>query len=485
MVTREAGTRGRLSRFAGELIVPGGRGYDEARSLYNGMYDKRPTLIARCTSAEDVSVALAYARENGLVVAVRGGGHSTQGFSSCDGGVVIDTGPIKGIAVDRDARTGRFGAGLTWGELDAATQAHGLALTGGRVSHTGIAGLTLGSGSGWLERTLGYTCVSLISAEVVTADGAILRASAEEHPELFWGLRGGGGNFGVVTKFEFRLHRIGPLMLAGRIWYPRAVAGALARFYRDVMEEAPDDIGGALRFVTAPSAEFVPREHRGRPACLLLMIFFGDPGGGGKKARALLSWGRPWAKLVGPTPYLELQRGADDQHRWGSREYSRVDYLDWLPDPAIDALVDCAQDASSPLSSVMLCPLGGAVSRLDRSTVALNTPDTPWMYYTVATWQQPSEDERQLAWARRFMRMMRPWSVGVAPANFIELDEGTARLRAYYGEEKLARLTALKDTYDPDDVFALNQNIPPSARTSGPFPDAGKPRAGEQSAHAN
>jgi FAD/FMN-containing dehydrogenase len=215
------------------------------------------------------------------------------------------------------------------------------------------------------------------------------------------------------------------------------------------------------------------------------VIVFGDSSDGRETARALLEWGRPWAKLAGLTPYLDLQRGVDDQHRWGSREYSRVDYLTELPDAAIDALVECAPDTSSPLCSVMLCPLGGAISRRDRSTVALNTPDTPWMYYTVATWQQPSQDERQMAWARRSMQVMRPWSAGVAPANFIELDEGTARLRAYYGEEKLARLVALKDTYDPDNVFALNQNIPPSARRSGAIPDADTPRAAQQSAHAN
>jgi FAD/FMN-containing dehydrogenase len=418
-----------------------------------------------------------------LLLAVRGGGHSTQGYSSCDGGLVIDTAPMKRIAIDPSARTGRFGAGLTWGELDAATQARGLAVTGGRVSHTGVAGLTLGSGSGWLERAFGYTCESLISAELVTADGVILRASAEQHPDLFWGLRGGGGNFGVVTEFEFRLRPVGPHVLVARLWYSRSVAGELARFYRDVMIGAPDEIGGALRLVTAPSAEFVPREHRGRPACVLLVISFGDSDDGGETARALLEWGRPWAKLVGLTPYRELQRGVDHLHAWGSREYSRVDYLPQLPDPAIDALVDCAPGAGSPLSSIMLCPLGGAASRLDRSAVALNTPDTRWMYYAVATWQQPGEDEHEVGWARSSMHALRPWSAGVAPTNFIELDEGSARVRAYYGEEKFARLVALKDAYDPDNVFALNQNIPPSARRSGALPDADRRRATGQSSY--
>jgi FAD/FMN-containing dehydrogenase len=454
---------GALRRFAGQLIWAGGPGYDQARALYNGIFDKRPALVARCTSARDVRLALAYARDRGLTVAVRGGGHSTQGFSSCDDGVVIDTGPMKRVTIDVRARTGRFGAGLTWGELDAATQDYGLAVTGGRVSHTGVAGLTLGSGSGWLERSHGYTCQSLRSARVVTADGTVVRASAGENAGLFWGLRGGGGNFGVVTEFEFGLQPVGPLVLAARIWYPRSVAGQLARWYRDVMQDAPEQLGGGLAFVTAPRADFVPVEHRGKPACVLRVIWAGDPGDGATAARPLLEWGRPWARLAGPMPYVQVQRIADAWHPWGTREYSRVDYLPELTDDAVDTLVRSAPGASSPLSSLMLCPLGGATSRLDRAAVALSTPDTRWMYFCVAAWDQASEDRRHLAWAREVMQAMRPWAVGVAPANFIELDEPAARLRAYYGDDKYARLVALKDAYDPANVFALNQNIPPSA----------------------
>ena len=215
--------------FSGELITPGHPGYDSARKLFNGAFDKRPALIARCAGPQDVRAALAHAREEGLVVAVRGGGHSIPGYSSCDGGIVIDTGPMKSVEIDVENRTGRFGAGLTWGEFDAATQAHGLAVTGGRISHTGVAGLTLGSGSGWLERACGITCESLVSAEVVTADGRILRASAHENPELFWGLKGGGGNFGVVCEFEFALQPVGPIVYAGMVMHPRAAAPELLR----------------------------------------------------------------------------------------------------------------------------------------------------------------------------------------------------------------------------------------------------------------
>jgi FAD/FMN-containing dehydrogenase len=263
--------------FAGELIKPDDSGYDAARKLYNGMFDPRPAIIARCRRREDVQAALAHAREHRLTVAVRGGGHSTHGYSSCDGGVVIDVGPMKEVAIDVEQRTGRFGAGLTWGELDAATQAHGLAVTGGRVSHTGIAGLTLGSGSGWLERRYGTTCESLIAAEVVTAGGRIVRAAVDENSELFWGLRGAGGNFGVATQFEFRLHPVGPIVYAGMILHPRSAAKELTRVYRDFMEHAPDEVGGGLALLTAPPEDFVPERARGKTACALIVMYIGDP----------------------------------------------------------------------------------------------------------------------------------------------------------------------------------------------------------------
>ena len=245
-------SQGSLASFSGDLIDPDHPDYEQARSLYNGMHDKRPALIARCMSPQDVQLALAHARDKGLVVAVRGGGHSTPGHSCCEGGIVIDTGPMKGIEIDGEARTGRFGAGLTWAELDAATQEYGLAVTGGRVSHTGIAGLTLGSGSGWLERKYGMTCQSLMSAEVVTADGQVVYASPNENADLLWGLRGGGGNFGVVTQFQFRLHPVGPIVYAGMILHPRSAATQLARFYRDFMYDASDEIGGGFALLTAP-----------------------------------------------------------------------------------------------------------------------------------------------------------------------------------------------------------------------------------------
>jgi FAD/FMN-containing dehydrogenase len=469
---RAAGLEGTSDRselaavFDGELIDPSHPTYETARKLYNGVHDMRPALIARCTSPHDVQAALRHARAHDLVVAVRGGGHSTPGHSSCEGGLVVDTGPMKSVQIDAARRTGRFGAGLTWGEFDAATQQHGLALTGGRVSHTGIAGLTLGSGSGWLERKYGVTCESLLSAQVVTADGRVVHASAEENPDLFWGLKGGGGNFGVVTEFEFRLYPVGPLVYAGMILHPRAAAADLARFYRDFIEQAPDEVGGAFALVTAPPEEFVPERARGKPACGVVLIYAGDPDRGERAFRPLLEWGEPWLTTVEPMPYVGVQRLIDGGHPWGISEYPKTDYLRELPDDAIGAIVDKAAETTSPLTEIVLCPLGGACARTDRAAMALNTPNVPWFYFCLAMWWDPAERHQRVSWGRAFMETMRPWAVDKAPPNFVTEDEGAARLRASYGEKKFTRLVALKDKYDPNNVFSLNHNIPPSGTPS-------------------
>jgi FAD/FMN-containing dehydrogenase len=450
------------STFGGQLIRPEDPGYDEARSVFNGMIDKRPALIARCSGPADVQSALAYAREQDLVVAVRGGGHSTAGHSCCDDGIVIDTGPIKGIEIDTEARTGRFGAGLNWGELDAGTQEHGLAVTGGRVTHTGVAGLTLGSGSGWIERKYGPTCESMISAEVVTADGRVLRASADENAELFWGLKGGGGNFGVVTEFEFQLHPVGPIVYAGMIMHPRVAAGELLRFYRDFMEEAPDEVGGGLALITAPPEDFVPEGARGKPATGLILIYLGDPQEGEQVLRPLTEWGEPLVKMVQPMPYVAVQQLIDAGNPWGINEYFKVDYLQELPDEAVDAAIEKAAEVVSPFTQLIFASMGGAFARMDRESMALSVPDAKWFYFCLTMWMDPQQSESETNWAREFMATMAPWAVDRAPANFISVDDRADRLRASYGDDKFERLVALKDKYDPDNVFALNPNIPPS-----------------------
>ena len=329
------------SRFAGELIGRHDPTYDETRRalVFNGMHDRRPALIARCTSTDDVRAALDHARNNELLVAVRGGGHSTPGYCTCDDGMMIDLGPMKSTDIDVAGRTGRFGAGLTWAELDAATQLHGLAVTGGRISHTGVAGLTLGSGSGWLERMYGMTCASLVGAEVVTADGEVQQVSSESNPELLWGLKGGGGNFGIVTEFQFQLHPVAPVLYAGLLLHPRAAAAELIRFYRDFMAAAPDEVGGAIALITAPPAEFVPEHAQGQPACGVVVIYVGDPDDGQAAFQPLLDWGDPWVTMVQPMPYVAIQQLLDPGYPWGILDYGKVEYLTSLPGEAIDEMV--------------------------------------------------------------------------------------------------------------------------------------------------
>ena len=455
------------SRLSGELIEPDHPQYDEARKLFNGMHDKRPALIARCASVADVRLALEYAREQGLLIAIRGGGHSTPGYSSCDGGIVIDLGPMKKAEIDVEARTGRFGPGLTWGEFDAATQEHALAVTGGRISHTGIAGLTLGSGSGWLERKFGMTAASLLSAEVVTADGQVVRASAEQHPDLLWGLKGGAGNFGVVTEFEFRLHPVGPLLYAGMILHPREAATELIRFYRDFLESAPDEVTGGLALITAPPEEFVPEPVRGQPACGVIVCYVGDPDEGPGAFAPVLEWGDPLLTMVQPIPYVAVQQMIDGGYPWGIMDYAKSDYLPELPDEAVDEFVARANDAGSPFTQVILCPIGAGVAGMDQNAMALAIPEAKWMYFCEALSFDTGAQNREIEWAREFMSAMRPWSVDKAPPNFLEPDEGRRRLQASFGEEKFRRLVALKDQYDPENLFSLNVNIPPSTSEAG------------------
>jgi FAD/FMN-containing dehydrogenase len=370
---------------------------------------------------------------------------------------------MKSIQIDTEARAGRFGAGLNWGELDAATQEHGLAVPGGRVTHTGVAGLTLGSGSSWIDRKYGATCESLISAEVVTADGQVRRASADENPDLLWGLKGGGGNFGVVTEFEFRLHPVGPILYAGMIMYPRSAAPELLRFYRDFMEAAPDEVGGGLAMLTAPPEEFVPEEGRGQPAVGVIVVYVGDPGEGEEVLRPLVEWGEPWVKMVQPMPYVAVQQMIDPDSPWGINDYFKIDYLRELPDEAVDTVIEKAAGIASPFTQVIIAPLGGALDRTDRSSMALEIPpDAKWFYFYLAMWWDPEMGDGETAWARGFMDTMRPWGLGKAPPNFITSDDRENRLRESYGDEKFERLVALKAKYDPDNVFALNQNIPPT-----------------------
>ncbi|MBK5306921.1 MAG: FAD-binding oxidoreductase [Frankiaceae bacterium] len=450
-----------LAGFTGVTWEPGEPGYDEVRHVFNGMVDRRPALIARCTSADDVSAAVRHAVAVGLPVSVYGGGHSVTGVAVVDGGLCIDLRGMKSLDVDPGNRTVRAGAGLTWGELDAACQEHGLAVTGGRVSSTGVAGLALGSGSGWLERAFGFTCDNLLSAEVVTAEGRQVTASPTSNPDLFWGLRGGGGNFGIVTEFVLRLHPVGPIVLGGLLMYPAQQAQAVTRAWRDLMLAAPDALGTGLAFITAPPADFVPEPVRGLPVIGVIVCWSG-PVEDGRAALAPLTDALPPAiDMVQPMPYVAVQQLIDAGNPPGMRNYWSGDFFEGLPDEAIDTFIAKATAPVSPLTSIILTPGRGAIARVPEDATAFGTRDAAFQAHYLGMWADPADDERNIAAIRSLATDMKPWTTGTAYLNFLG-DEGQQRIADSFGAEKYARLRELKQTWDPTNLFRHNQNIPPA-----------------------
>ncbi|MBN1529061.1 MAG: FAD-binding oxidoreductase [Thermoleophilaceae bacterium] len=462
MSDQTATARFELPGFEGELFHPDDEGYDEARRVFNGMIDRRPALIARCASADDVVLAVGLARDNDLPLSVYGGGHGVTGSAVVDAGICVDLRGLKRIDVDPETRTARAEGGLTWREFDAATQEHGLAVTGGRVGDTGIAGLALGSGSGWLERSIGYTCDSLAAAEVVTADGRKVRASEDENPELFWGLRGGGGNFGIVTAFHFRLHEVGPIVLGGMLMYPAELAGELVRFYRDFMLAAPNEVGTGLAFISAPPADFIPEPVRGKPVVGVVVCCTGPVEEAAELMRPLREFGPPALDIVQPMPYVAVQQLLEPGNQKGMQNYWTADFLDELPDEAIDALVALATQPVSPLGQVILVPGGGAIEHVDEDAMAFGQRRAPWNIHFLSMWADPADTETNIAYTRELAAAVKPWASGRAYLNFIG-DEGLGRVEAAFGTEKYRRLQALKDEWDPHNLFRHNQNIPPTA----------------------
>jgi FAD/FMN-containing dehydrogenase len=448
--------------FAGSLIRPDNPRYDEARKVFNGGIDRRPALIAQCEDVRDVVSAVELARANQATVAVRGGGHGVSGHAVCDDGMVIDLRRMNRVEVDPERRVARVMGGANWGQVDAATQQHGLAVTGGRMSDTGVGGLTLGGGSGWLERKLGFTADNLLAAEIVTADGRVLRATADENPELFWGLHGGSGNFGVVTAFEFQLHPVGPLILAGMIMHPRERAGELVRFYRDFLESAPDELGGAVALMTAPPEPFVPEAIQGQPVAGVIVTWADDPDEGEQALRPLLEWGPPAMTMVDRMPYTVVQTLINDGNPWGMQNYWKADFLPELPDEAVDVWIEHGNMAPSPMSTMLLMPGGGAISRVPDGATPLGIRDSKWNYHAIGMWEDPADSDANVAWARELADAMHPWAAAETYLNFIG-DEGEERVRTAFGPAKYARLVALKDEYDPTNLFRLNQNVRPSA----------------------
>ena len=455
-------TRFELPGFAGQVLHAEDDGYDDARKVFNGMIDRRPAVIARCAGADDVVAAVNLARENNLPLSVYGGGHGVTGSAVVDAGICIDLRGMDGVAVDADAQTARVGGGATWGQVDAATQEHGLAVTGGRVSGTGVGGLTLGSGSGWLERKLGFVCDNMLAADVVTADGRKVTASQDENPELFWGLRGGGGNFGVVTAFHLQLHEIGPLVLGGMLMFPAEMGADLVRFYRDFVTDSPDEVGTGLAFISAPPLDFVPEPVRGKPVIGVVVCYAGPPEEGQEVMKPLLEFGPPALAMVQPMPYVAVQQLLDPPNQKGMQNYWTADFLAELPDEAVDVLVEHGTNPVSPLSQVILVPGGGAIARVDEEATAFGQRTAPWNLHLLSMWPDPADTEQNIAYTRGFANAIKPWTTGRAYLNFIG-DEGVGRVEAAFGTEKYKRLQALKDEWDPENLFRHNQNIPPTA----------------------
>jgi FAD/FMN-containing dehydrogenase len=451
-----------LPGFGGELVHPGDPAYDELRGVFNGMIDRHPALIARCTSANDVAAAVNAAREQDIPLSIYGGGHGVTGAAVVDGGICIDLRTLARVHVDPGQRVARVEGGARWGAIDAATQEHGLAVTGGRISHTGIGGLALGSGSGWLERKFGFTCDNLVKAEVVTADGRQVVASEDENADLFWGLRGGGGNFGVVTAFHLRLHPVGPIVLGGQLMYPAEAAGDLLRFYREFILSAPDEVCGGVAFITAPPEEFVPEPVRGQPVVGVVALYVGDVAEGEEAFRPLREFGPPGLDMVQPMPYVAVQQMLDAPNPSGRLNYWTANFYDSLPDEAIDTFVPRATHPVSPHSQVIVMPGGGALSRVPEEATAFVQRNAEWNLHYLSMWEDPAETEHNISWTREFSATMKPWASGRQYLNMLDEDR-VDRVAAAYGPEKFAKLQALKAKWDPTNLFRHNQNIPPAS----------------------
>lgn len=440
------------TQLQGTLVLPEEPDYDQVRRLWNGMVDKRPAAIARCTSAADVAAAVRFARDTGLPIAVRAGGHSIAGQSACDGGMMIDLSPMKRVEVDPDRRIARAEPGLLLGEFDAATQAHGLATTMGVNTDTGIAGLTLGGGLGRLGRKHGLACDNLLAAEVVLADGRIVRASAEENPDLLWGLRGGGGNFGIVTEFTYRLHPLGPTVLGGLLIWDWADAREAMRRYARFCLAAPDAVDALGVLLTGPA---------GAPVFAVSACYSGPIAEGEQALRPLREMTpRPMQDAVGPVAYTALQCAADGMFLRGRRYYWKSHYLNDLPDAAIDVLMARFAEVPSPLSKLGLQQVGGAIARVPADATAYANRDAAWDCIPIAAWEDPTADARNIAWAHGIWEAMRPFATGGVYLNNLG-EEGEERIRAAFGAN-YARLAALKAKYDPTNLFRANQNVAPA-----------------------
>lgn len=449
--------------FTGALITPEDSKYDRARAVFNGAIDRRPAVIARCTSTTEVAAALTYAVESGLEVSVRGGGHNFAGFAVCEGGLMIDLGAMRGIAVDAEARRAVAGGGTTWADLDAAVQARGLAVTGGFISRTGIGGLTLGGGIGHLTPVAGLSCDNLVSAEIVVATGNVLTASETDNPDLFWAIRGGGGNFGVVTSFEYRLRQVGPLVhLALFFWGLDKVTEAL-RLSRDFVGTLPANTSAFIAGLSAPPAPFVPAQYQGVTGVALLVVGFGSAHTHDEIVRPIRDSLRPSFELVTPIPYTHLQQMFDEGNPWGALAYEKSLYMEDLSDDAISVFTEYLPKKKSLLSVVPVFCLGGAYAKVPEDQTAFGGSRKARFAFNISavcTDLDSFGDDR--AWVGSFWQALRPYATGSGSyVNFMSEDE-MGRVKAAYGPSKYERLASIKAKYDPANVFHLNANIKPS-----------------------
>jgi FAD/FMN-containing dehydrogenase len=451
--TFKAGLRGRL-------FCPGDEGYDEARKVWNGMIDRRPALIARCAGVADVIAAVNFAREQGLPVAIRGGSHNVTGNAVCDGGVVIDLSSMKGIRVDREGRTVRAEGGCTWGDVDHATHAFGLAAPGGVISTTGIAGLTLGGGIGHLTRKYGLSCDNLISADVVLADGTFVTASEKKNPDLFWALRGGGGNFGVVTSFEFKLHPVSQVM-AGPILWPLEKSREALRLYRDFMNQAPEDLNAFFAFLIVPPGPPFPKELHNKTVCGVVAVYTGPEAKADAVLAPLRRFGPPLVDFFGPLPFPAVQSMFDGLVPEGLQNYWKADFVDELSDEVIEAHVTHGPRVPTFNTAVHIYPVSGAANRVKKGDTAFFYRDAKYVHVIAAIYPNAADTARNVAWVRDYWSALHPHSSGGAYVNFL-MEEGEDRIRATYGGN-YERLATIKTKYDPTNLFRLNQNIRPKA----------------------
>jgi FAD/FMN-containing dehydrogenase len=445
--------------FQGEIVLPGSADYDAARIVWNGMIDRRPAAIARCTSVEDVRAAILFAREQDLVVAVRGGGHSVGGFSTCDAGIVIDLSPLRGVEVDPDARVAHVKGGSLLQQLDAAAQEHGLACPVGVVGHTGVGGLTLGGGMGRLQRHWGYSIDNMLAVELVTADGDHVRASEDENPDLFWAMRGAGPNFGVVTSFEFRLHELGRIVAQGLLVFPAERGHLLAARVREWAATAPDEVMTSFSFAQAAAEPPDPPGYEGRPMIYMGVTHSGSPDTADDDLRPLRELG-PLVDTIEPRRYLDVQTMADEDMAWGKRFYMKGAFLAELSDGYVHAGLEAVAAAPSVGATITLWLQGGAIARVEPDAMAFNGREAPWWIGVESEWDGAEHDEAHVAWGRSTMAAIEPFTAAGHYVNDM-VETSDAIVRSVYGGAKYERLVDLKRRYDPDNVFRLNQNIRP------------------------